>query len=160
MGNKDIPRSHILDQYGNPHNPLAHYDGTAEEILEACDGKVDALVAGAGTGGTITGIARKMKEKCPSVTVVGVDPYGSILAQPEAVNDTKVTFYEVEGIGYDFVPTVLDRDCVDQWEKTYDQEAFTTARQMLKLEGLLCGGSSGTAMAAALKVAKKMKRGQ
>lgn len=158
--NKDIPRSHILDQYGNPHNPLAHYDGTAEEILESCDGQVDALVAGAGTGGTISGIARKLKEKCPGVQIVGVDPYGSLLAQPEALNETKVTYYEVEGIGYDFVPTVLDRSLVDRWEKTHDHESFTTARQMLKLEGLLCGGSSGTAMAAALKVAKTMKKGQ
>lgn len=85
--NKEIPNSHILDQYANPSNPLAHYDATAEEILEACDGKVDMLVAGAGTGGTITGIARKLKEKCPECIVVGVDPVGSILAEPEAIND-------------------------------------------------------------------------
>ena len=79
--NKTIPNSHILDQYVNPGNPLAHYDGTAEEILDACDGQVDMLVAGAGTGGTISGIARKLKERCPNVKIVGVDPHGSILAQ-------------------------------------------------------------------------------
>lgn len=85
--NKEIPNSHILDQYKNPSNPLAHYDGTAEEILEACDGKVDMLVAGAGTGGTISGTAKKLKEKCPDCVIVGVDPVGSILAVPDSLND-------------------------------------------------------------------------
>jgi cystathionine beta-synthase len=79
--NAEIPNSHILDQYKNPSNPLAHYEGTAEEILYQCEGKVDMVVLGAGTGGTITGIARKLKERLPNVKVVGVDPIGSILAQ-------------------------------------------------------------------------------
>ena len=96
-------------QYRNPGNPLAHYDCTAEEILYQCDGKVDMVVMGAGTGGTAAGIGRKMKEKCPSCIVVGVDPEGSILAQPESLNASDVTYYEVEGTGYDFIPTVLDR---------------------------------------------------
>merc|ERR1719187_2535316 len=82
----EIPNSIILDQYRNPGNPLAHYDTTAEEILEQCEGKVDMVVMGAGTGGTISGIGRKLKEKCPSCVVVGVDPYGSILAEPENLN--------------------------------------------------------------------------
>jgi cystathionine beta-synthase len=86
---------------------LAHYDLTAEEILEQCDYKMDMLVIAAGTGGTMTGVARKIKEKCPSCKIVGVDPEGSILAQPEELNKTDVSFYEVEGIGYDFIPTVL-----------------------------------------------------
>ena len=81
--NKKIPQSIILDQYSNPYNPLAHYDHTAEEILQQCDDKVDVLVIGAGTGGTITGIARKVKERCPECKVVGVDPVGSILANCE-----------------------------------------------------------------------------
>uniref|UniRef100_A0A8C5P7P3 cystathionine beta-synthase n=1 Tax=Leptobrachium leishanense TaxID=445787 RepID=A0A8C5P7P3_9ANUR len=105
----EIPNSHILDQYRNASNPLAHYDSTAEEILEQCEGRLDMLVAGAGTGGTITGLARKIKEKCPGCKVVGVDPEGSILAEPEELNQTDKTGYEVEGIGYDFIPTVLDR---------------------------------------------------
>lgn len=99
--------SHL--QYTNAANPVAHYDGTAEEILDSLDGKVDMLVAGAGTGGTISGLARKFKEKCPSCKVVGVDPYGSLLAEPAVINKSDVTYYDVEGIGYDFVPTVLDR---------------------------------------------------
>lgn len=158
--NKEIPNSHILDQYSNPSNPLAHYDGTAEEILEACGGHVDMLVAGAGTGGTIAGIARKLKEKCPGVQIVGVDPYGSILAQPEELNETSITGYQVEGIGYDFVPKVLDRAVVDRWIKTGDQEAFTMSRRLIREEGLLCGGSSGTAMAAAVKACKELGPGK
>ncbi|KAL7845755.1 hypothetical protein AOLI_G00239470 [Acnodon oligacanthus] len=156
----EIPNSHILDQYRNPSNPLAHYDTTAEEILEQCDGKMDVVVVGAGTGGTITGIARKLKEKCPNVKIIGVDPEGSILAEPEELNRTDKTQYEVEGIGYDFIPTVLDRSVVDRWYKSNDEESFAMARMLIRDEGLLCGGSSGTAMAAAVKVAKELKEGQ
>uniref|UniRef100_A0A4W3HFR8 Cystathionine beta-synthase n=1 Tax=Callorhinchus milii TaxID=7868 RepID=A0A4W3HFR8_CALMI len=156
----EIPNSHILDQYRNPGNPIAHYDTTAEEIIEQCEGKIDMIVVGAGTGGTITGIARKMKEKCPNCKVVGVDPEGSILAYPKHLNETEVTRYEVEGIGYDFIPTVLDRSVVDQWYKTKDQDSFVVARQLIRDEGLLCGGSSGSAMWTALKAAKELGEGQ
>ncbi|EGD77032.1 cystathionine-beta-synthase [Salpingoeca rosetta] len=158
--NKEIPNSIILDQYSNPGNPLAHYDGTAEEILEACDGKIDMLVAGAGTGGTISGIARKLKEKVPGIQIVGVDPEGSILAQPEELNKTDVTGYQVEGIGYDFIPRVLDRNVIDKWVKTRDREAFRMSRRLIRSEGLLCGGSSGTAMWAAVEAARSLKKGQ
>jgi cystathionine beta-synthase len=92
--------------------------------------------------------------------VVGVDPYGSILAQPEALNETDGTGCQVEGIGYDFIPKVLDRSLVDRWVKTHDVDAFHTARRMIREEGLLCGGSCGTAMWAALQEAKKLKKGQ
>uniref|UniRef100_A0A673YT43 Cystathionine beta-synthase n=1 Tax=Salmo trutta TaxID=8032 RepID=A0A673YT43_SALTR len=156
----EIPNSHILDQYRNPSNPLAHYDTTAEEILEQCDGKVDMLVAGAGTGGTITGIARKLKERCPNIKIVGVDPEGSILAEPEELNKTDKTQYEVEGIGYDFIPTVLDRSVIDRWYKSNDDESFAMSRMLIREEGLLCGGSSGTAMAAAVRMATELKEGQ
>ncbi|XP_043928172.1 cystathionine beta-synthase isoform X2 [Protopterus annectens] len=156
----EIPNSHILDQYRNPSNPLAHYDSTAEEIIQQCDGKIDMLVAGAGTGGTITGIARKLKEKCPSCTIVGVDPEGSILAEPEELNKTDKTMYEVEGIGYDFIPTVLDRSVVDVWHKSNDEYSFAMSRMLIRQEGLLCGGSSGSAMAAAVKAAKHLKEDQ
>merc|ERR1719285_231231 len=114
----EIPNSIILDQYRNPGNPLAHYDITAEEILAQCGGKVDMVVMGAGTGGTVSGIGRKLKEKCPECIVVGVDPLGSILAEPENLNRTEVTYYDVEGTGYDFLPTVLDRKVVDKWIKS------------------------------------------
>lgn len=156
----EIPNSIILDQYRNPGNPLAHYDTTAEEILYQCDGKVDMVVMGAGTGGTAAGIGRKMKEKCPDCIVVGVDPEGSILAQPESLNDSDVTGYEVEGTGYDFIPTVLDRSVIDMWMKSNDKDTFRMARRLIKEEGLLCGGSSGASVDAAVKAAKKLKAGQ
>ncbi|XP_071332830.1 cystathionine beta-synthase b isoform X2 [Trachinotus anak] len=155
----EIPNSHILDQYRNASNPLAHYDTTAEEILEQCDGKLDMLVAGAGTGGTLTGVARKLKERCPNIKIVGVDPEGSILVESNEKNEKKVA-YEVEGIGYDFIPTVLDRFVVDMWYKSTDMETFTMSRKLIREEGLLCGGSSGSAMAAAVKMAQQLEEGQ
>ncbi|KAK2839930.1 hypothetical protein Q5P01_013670 [Channa striata] len=152
-----IPNSHILDQYRNASNPLAHYDTTAEEILEQCDGKLDMLVAGAGTGGTLTGVARKLKEKCPNI--VAVDPEGSVLVGSKENNGKKCLF-EVEGIGYDFIPTVLDRSVVDMWYKCTDLETFTMSRKLIREEGLLCGGSSGSAVAAAVNVAQQLEEGQ
>ncbi|XP_014226551.1 cystathionine beta-synthase [Trichogramma pretiosum] len=152
---KKIPNSVILDQYTNPGNPLAHFDQTGEEIWEQCDGKIDYLVAGAGTGGTITGIGRKIKELSPNTVVVGVDPEGSILAEPAELNQSDNP-YDVEGIGYDFIPTVLDRSIIDRWIKTKDLESFHAARKLIRQEGMLCGGSSGSALAAALKVAKDL----
>ncbi|XP_063918616.1 cystathionine beta-synthase [Zophobas morio] len=157
---KEIPNSIILDQYSNPGNPLAHYDTTAEEILDQCDGQVDMIVVGAGTGGTITGIGKKFKEVSPNTVIVGSDPYGSILAQPEKMNETDVDFYEVEGIGYDFIPTGFDRTIVDKWVKVADQESLTMARRLIKEEGLLCGGSAGAVMVAAIKAARNYKKGQ
>uniref|UniRef100_A0A2K6FI37 Cystathionine beta-synthase n=1 Tax=Propithecus coquereli TaxID=379532 RepID=A0A2K6FI37_PROCO len=156
----EIPNSHILDQYRNASNPLAHYDTTAEEILQQCDGKLDMLVASVGTGGTITGIARKLKEKCPGCRIIGVDPEGSILAEPEVLNQTEVTAYEVEGIGYDFIPTVLDRTVVDRWYKSNDEEAFAFARMLIAQEGLLCGGSAGSTVAVAVRAARELQEGQ
>eukprot|EP01083_Nonionella_stella_P019913 55284_1 len=156
---KEMKNSHILDQYSNPANPLAHYDGTATEILHQTGGKIDMLVAGAGTGGTISGIARKLKEVVPDCEIVGVDPVGSILAQPAELN-AEITGYKVEGIGYDFIPDVLDRSIVDRWIKSRDKESFLMARRLIREEGLLCGGSSGTAVAAALKAARSLKKGQ
>ena len=145
-----IPGSHILDQYANEDNPDAHYYGTGQEILDQTGGEFDYLVAGAGTGGTISGVARLFKEKVPDVKIIGADPVGSILAGPEPVGS-----YKVEGIGYDFIPDVLDRDLVDEWVKTDDKESFIVARRLIRKEGLLCGGSSGTAMWAALQIAKR-----
>lgn len=96
--NKEIPDSVILDQYANPGNPLAHYDCTGQEILEQCDGQVDMVVVGAGTGGTVNGISHKIKETCPKCVIVAVDPEGSILSEPHSLNDSDVTFYEVKMI--------------------------------------------------------------
>lgn len=155
--NKEIENSHILDQYRNPSNVLAHYDGTAEEIIAQCDGKIDYLIATTGTGGTITGTAKKLKEKIPGIKVIGVDPIGSILALPESLN-VEIKSYKVEGIGYDFVPDVLDRSLIDEWIKTDDKESFQMSRRLIKEEGLLCGGSSGAVVAAAMKYAKTLPK--
>eukprot|EP00871_Galdieria_phlegrea_P002449 jgi/Galph1/3204/GphlegSOOS_G1861.1 len=153
--NKEIPNSYILDQVFYNSNPLAHYDGTADEILQQID-QVDVVVAGAGTGGTITGIARKLKERYGKNTwIVGVDPLGSILAQPDTLN-ADICPYKIEGIGYDFIPRVLDRSVIDEWVKTEDQESFQAARRLIREEGLLVGGSSGSCLAGLLKIAKKI----
>ncbi len=154
----EIPNSHILDQYRNISNPNAHYHGTAEEIWQQCDGKVDMLVAGAGTGGTISGIARKLKEYNPEIIIVGVDPVGSILAQPEELNDDhRLEPYAVEGIGYDFVPDVLDRSLIDRWYKSNDTDSLVMMRRLIKDEGLLCGGSCGSAMSIAFQAVQDYK---
>ncbi|XP_047536717.1 cystathionine beta-synthase-like [Vanessa atalanta] len=157
---KEIPNAVLLDQYNNPCNPLAHYDGTAEEILWSLDDNVDMVVIGAGTCGTVSGIGHKIKERCPKCVVVGVDPHGSILAQPEELNKSDVQMYEVEGIGYDFLPRSLDRKVIDKWVKTEDSMSLQMARRLIKEEGLLCGGSSGAVMWAAVQVAKNLKAGQ
>lgn len=158
---KEAVNNHVLDQYTNPSNPCAHYDQTAEEIIEQMDGKIDMLVASAGTGGTVAGIACKIKEKVPECTVVGVDPEGSILAQPDEINSPDhCPIYHVEGIGYDFVPQVLKRQFVDKWVKSNDTDSFLMARKMISELGLLCGGSCGAAMSEAIKIAKTLEAGQ
>ena len=158
---KEIPNAHILDQYGNVDNPLAHEYGTAEEIWTQTDGKITAIVAGAGTGGTITGLARGLRKHNQNIKIIAADPHGSILALPEALNqDFPNESYKVEGIGYDFVPDVLDQNAVDSWFKTDDQEAFAYARRLIAEEGLLVGGSSGSAVAAMVKSAKDLKLGK
>lgn len=158
---KELPNAHILDQYGNPDNPLAHEYGTAEEIWEQTDGKITAVVAGAGTGGTITGLARGLHKHNPEVKIIAADPQGSILALPERLNVEHANeAYKVEGIGYDFIPDVLDREVVDKWYKTDDRESFAYARRLIAEEGLLVGGSSGSAIAAMVKGVKDMGLGR
>ena len=150
---KKIPNSHILDQYANPSNPEAHYDGTAQEILDVFGKDLHMVVMGVGTGGTITGVAKRLKEEIPDIVIVGADPVGSILG-----GGTDVEPYLVEGIGYDFFPDVLDNNLVDEYVKTEDEESFIMARRLIKEEGLLCGGSCGSAMVAALKSAKHLDK--
>jgi len=153
---------HVLDQYKNPANPLAHYEGTAEEIFEQTGGKLDYMVMSAGTGGTVTGTGLKLKELMPNCKIVAVDPHGSILAVPDSMNDGsartgqgRLQGYHVEGIGYDFVPTVLDQGVVDHWVKTDDDESFAMGRNVVRHEGLLIGGSCGATMAGAYKFIKE-----
>jgi cystathionine beta-synthase len=147
---KILPNAHILDQYSNPDNPQAHYEGTGAEIVAQCGGRLDYCVMTAGTGGTVTGVARRLKQDVPGVKIIGVDPEGSILAGPGPIHS-----YKVEGIGYDFVPDVLDRSLVDEWIKSEDRSSFLMARRLIRQEGILCGGSSGAAVWAALQVARR-----
>ena len=153
--NDKIPNSHILDQYSNEHNTLAHYKYTAQEILNDLNGDISMLVAGVGTGGTITGIAKKLKEEKPDIKIIGVDPYGSILGGGD-----KVQSYKVEGIGYDFFPEVLENKLIDKYIKINDENSFNMARRIIKEEGLLIGGSSGGAVWAAMQVAQSLNENE
>jgi cysteine synthase len=152
---QEIPNSHILDQYSNPANPGAHYAHTAQEIIDDMGDNLAMIVIGVGTGGTVTGVAKRLKEFNPNIRIVGVDPYGSILG-----GGTEVKPYLVEGIGYDFFPDVLDNKLIDEYIKTADKESFQMARRLIKEEGLLIGGSSGAAAWAAMQVAPTLKAGE
>ncbi|HET9495815.1 MAG TPA: cystathionine beta-synthase [Chloroflexia bacterium] len=151
---REIPGAFQPNQYFNPANPRTHYDTTGPEIWRQMDGKVDALVAGVGTGGTISGIGRYLKEQNPNVIIVGADPEGSLYTQDQARP------YKVEGIGEDFMPGTMDMDVVDQWVTVSDRDSFEIARRITREEGILVGGSTGTAMYAAMDIAKKMDEGQ
>ena len=151
----ETPNSYILDQYANPNNPNAHYYGTAQEIIDDFGKELDMVVVSVGTGGTISGIAKRLKEYNPAIKIIGVDPEGSILG-----GGTEIKPYQVEGIGYDFFPEVLNNKLIDQYIKTNDSNSFHTARQLMCEEGLLVGGSSGAAMWGALQAAKPLTKGQ
>ena len=155
--NKEIPDSHILDQWENICTPEVHYNDTSQEILDDFGTDLDMVVMGVGTGGTISGIGKRLKEQIPNIKIVGADPYGSILGGED---EYKGSPYHVEGIGYDFIPKVFDQSIVDEFVKVNDKEAFATAKALIKEEGLLIGGSCGSATFAALKAAKSLKKGQ
>lgn len=150
-----IPNAHLLDQYANPANPEIHYEATAQEILDDGGDQLKMVVMGVGTGGTITGVAARLKQANPQIKIIGVDPYGSILG-----GGTDVHPYYVEGIGYDFFPKVLDNSLIDEYVKINDRDSFHMARRLIREEGLLIGGSSGSAVWAALQAAKQLKKGE
>ena len=133
----------VLDQYSNTANPIAHYMETGAEIWDQCDGKLDYVVLGMGTGGTLTGISRYLKQKNPNIKIIGVDPPGSSLSGPENFVPSAPGGQVIEGTGYDFIPRVYDRTGADIFWSGPDKESFVMARRLMKEEGLMCGGSSG-----------------
>ena len=148
-----IPGSISLEQFKNQSNPLAHYETTGKEIYEALDGKIDYVVAGAGSGGTYTGILRYLKERNQNIRGVLADPVGSTMGGGEHSD------YNIEGIGNDFIADTMDMSLVDEVIKITDDEAFATARQLAKTEGIFAGSSSGAAMAAVLKLTEQVGKG-
>jgi len=150
---KTIPNSMSLAQFDNPSNPLAHYETTGPEIYNDLEGKIDYVVAGAGSGGTYTGVLRYLKEKNPKIKGVLADPMGSIMGGGIA------GCYDIEGIGNDFIANTMDMSLVDDVIKIKDSDAFETARLLAKKEGIIAGASSGAALFAAFKIADKIDGG-
>ena len=158
---RETPTAILANQYHNPDNPQTHVMTTGPEIWEQTDGKVTDVIIGIGTGGTITGVGRYLKSKNPNITIVGVDIEGSILTEiwqnngiipPGAYPKT----YKVEGIGEDFLPSTMDIRVVDAIERAGDRESFLWARQLVRQEGIFAGGSSGSAIAGAIKYCRKL----
>jgi cystathionine beta-synthase len=149
---EEIPGAFQPNQYFNPENPKAHYETTGPEIWEQTQGEIDVLVAGVGTGGTITGVGRYLKEQKPGLLVVGADPEGSVFSAP----DEEPRPYLVEGIGEDFWPDTFDPKVVDRYVRVSDRDSLLTARAITREEGILVGGSSGTALYAALAVSREL----
>jgi len=151
----DTPNSILANQYHNPINPLVHYRTTGPEIWQQTAGQVKVLVAGMGTGGTVTGTGKYLKEQNPAVKVVGVDPVGSLLYDTwrlgRVPDEPFLKTYKIEGIGEDFLPSVLDLSVCDEVVQAGDKESFIVTRRLVREEGIFCGGSSGSAVAGLLK---------
>ncbi len=151
----ETPNSFYPDQYSNPNNPEAHYRTTGPELWEQTEGKITHFVAGLGTGGTISGTGRFLKETNPNIKVIGADPYGSVFKTYKETGHThEVTPYLVEGIGQEVIPENVHMRYVDEIINITDRDSFEMSRQLGRKEGIFCGGSTGTNLAAALKVAR------
>lgn len=155
---RETPNSILANQFFNPKNPEAHYKTTGPEIWEQTDGKITHFVAGIGTGGTISGVGKFLKEKNPKIKIIGVDPKGSIIRDFFLTKKipTSLTQYKVEGIGEDWIPGTLHIEYVDEIFEITDKESFTLAIRVTREEGIFIGGSSGAAIAGALKLAESL----
>lgn len=151
---RELPNAFQPNQYANPRNPEAHYLTTGPEIWDQTGGRIDVFVAGMGTGGTISGVAKYLKERNPKIKIVGVDPEGSLYTTKD------MRPYKIEGIGEDFIPATIDLSLIDEMVVVSDRDAFITARHLARQEGILCGGSCGAAIFGALKYAQRMEAGQ
>jgi len=153
----ETPNSFYPDQYSHPANPEAHYHTTGPEIWEQTEGTITHFVAGLGTGGTISGTGRYLKEKNPAIKIIGADPYGSVFkTYKETGKLVEATPYLVEGIGQEIIPPNVHIKYVDDVINVTDRESFETARQLGRVEGIFCGGSTGTNLVAALRVAREL----
>jgi cystathionine beta-synthase len=157
---REIPNSYYPNQYENPMNPQAHYETTGPEIWDDTEGKITHFVCGMGTGGTISGVGRYLKEKNPNVKVIGVDPIGSLYYEYVKTGKIgKARTYVVEGIGEDIFPSTMDFKVLDDIIQVNDQECFVWARRLVKQEGIFTGGSGGGCISAALRLARDLKSG-
>jgi len=154
---EETPNAWYADQYHNPDNPAAHYETTGPEIWEDTAGRIDVFVCGMGTGGTISGVGRYLKERNPNLKVVGVDPIGSVYTEYfRSGQMIAPRTYKVEGIGEDFLPGTMDFSVVDEVVAVNDRESFLVTRRLVREEGIFCGGSSGTAVAGALRYLRSL----
>jgi cystathionine beta-synthase len=158
---KEIVNSYKPDQYSNLNNPLAHYEKTGPEIWQQTEGKVTHVVIAMGTGGTISGVGKYLKQKNPKIKIIGVDPVGSIYYQYFKTKKIPkiLTTYKVEGVGEDFMPDTMDFSIIDEIIKVSDKESFITARNLAHKEGILSGGSSGLALCGAIKYSRNIEKG-
>ncbi|MDH3252169.1 MAG: cystathionine beta-synthase [Ignavibacteria bacterium] len=156
---RETPNSILANQYHNPRNPEAHYRTTGPEIWEQTGGQIDYFICGIGTGGTISGAGKYLKEKNPAIKVIGIDPKGSVLREyfyTKKISPILKT-YKVEGIGQDYIPSVLHFDYIDDVIEANDRESFLMARRLTREEGIMSGGSAGTAVAGMMKIADRFK---
>lgn len=156
---RETPNSILANQYFNPKNPETHYKTTGPEIWEQTGGQIDYFVCGLGTGGTISGVGKFLKEKNSNVKIIGVDPKGSLLREYFYTKTLSPNYspYKIEGIGQDWIPGTMNFDVIDEIVEVTDKESFLMARKLTRDEGIFVGGSSGTAVAGALKFAEQMK---
>jgi cystathionine beta-synthase len=159
---KEVPNSWKPNQYDNPANAMAHYESTGPEIWEQTEGKITHLIVGVGTGGTISGTGKYLKEKNPNIQILGIDTYGSVFKKYKETGEfdkNEIYSYVTEGIGEDFLPENVDFNVIDHFEKVTDQDAAVMTRRIPKEEGIFVGNSAGSAMAGLMQMKDRFKEG-